>query len=101
MWNTFVVGEVDGGRGRGLRACAERERGREWRKRIRPFFLVGVGEQESDTTCVEVLRRRIVERGGSFIFISSGPLSYSFFVWKEDRGDGAEGCGEMGSGTTV
>jgi len=79
MRNAIAVGEEDGGRGGALRACAERERGREWRKRMRPFLLAGVGEQESDTTCVEVLRRRIIERGGSFI-----SLSYSFFVGKED-----------------
>jgi hypothetical protein len=77
----------------------ERERGREWRKRIKPFFLGGVGESESATTCVEVLRRRITERAGSFI--SLGPLSYSFFESREDWRDGAEICGGMGSGTTL
>jgi hypothetical protein len=81
MRNATVVGE-DGGRGRALRECAERDRGRDWRKRIKPFFFGTVGERESDTTCVEVLRRRIAERGGSFI--SSGPLSYSLLVWKEN-----------------
>jgi hypothetical protein len=66
---------------------------------MKPFFLGRVGERESDITCVEVLRRRIAKRGENFI--SSGPLTYSLFVREDDRGGGAEGCGEMGSGTTV
>lgn len=81
MRNAIVVGE-DGGRGRALRECEERERGRDWRKRMKPFFFGTVGERESDTTCVEVLCRRIAERGGSFI--SSGPLSFSLLAWNAD-----------------
>jgi len=65
---------------------------------MKPFFLGRVGERESDIACVEDFRRRIAKRGGNFI--SSGPLTYPSFVREEDRG-GAEGCGGMGSGTTV
>ena len=65
---------------------------------MKPFFLGRVGDRESDISCVEVLRRRIAERGEDFI--SSGPLTYSLVVREDDR-DGPEGCGGMGNGTTV
>jgi hypothetical protein len=68
---------------------------------MKPFFLGWVGERESDITCVEVLRRRIAKRGENFISESSGPLTHSLFVWEGDRGDGTEGRGGMGNGTTV
>lgn len=66
---------------------------------MKPFFLGRVGERESDTICVDDLRRRIARRGENFI--SSGPLAHSRFVREEDQGDGTEGWGGMGSGTTV
>lgn len=65
---------------------------------MKPFFLGRVGERESDIACVGVLRRRIAKRGENFI--SSGPLTYSLVVREDDR-DRVEGCGGMGSGTTV
>jgi hypothetical protein len=73
-----------------------RERGR--RKRIRPFFLGRVGEQER-VVGTEPLGGRINVKRESFI--PSEPLSPPLLLGEEDRGGTTEVDGGMGSGTTV
>jgi hypothetical protein len=109
MRNANVVGEEDEGRVGALRACAGggcedggwvclvRKRGRGGRKRMRPFFLDGMGER-GPLTGAETLGCRIVVRRENFI--SLGPLSHTLSAGKEDL-EGKEVDGGMGNGTTV
>jgi hypothetical protein len=110
MRNATVVGEedegrvwaprtwVEGGGVVGSGVCVERNRKRGRRKRIRPFFLEGVGER-GPVAGVEVLCWRNKMGPGSFI--SSRSLSHTLLVANDDFGEGMEVDGGMGSGTTV
>jgi len=107
MWNTTVVGEegearvgalhawAEGGLGGDCCVCVERKRERGRRKRIRPFFLDGVGEREP-VAGTKVLGWRINESS-----ISLGLVWHPLSVGKADRGEGIDVEGGTGSGTTV
>ena len=76
----------------------ERKCKRGRRKRIRPFFLGGVGERER-VAGTEPSGGRINMKRETFI--PSEPLSPPLLLGEEDRGGATEVDGGMGSGTTV
>ena len=104
------MGEEGEGRGGALCACVderggeggwlfvERKRERGRRKRIRPFFLDGVGERERVSGTEPLGWRVNVKRER---FISSEPLLPRLLLGEEDRGGVTEVDGGKGSGTTV